>query len=58
MGYSKLALARAPNIASPSTTAAFVAAGDHSDVMVGQATRRNAQAIAEGRVNLQLGSAS
>ena len=46
------------DIARASSTAAFVAGIDHSDVMVRQATRRNAPAIREGRVDLQLGSCS
>ena len=45
------------DIARAKNTAAFVAGVDHSDVMVRQATRRNAKAIREGGVNLQLGSA-
>jgi|SRR5579864_201767 len=45
------------DIARASGTAAFVAGVDHSDVMVRQATRRNAAAIHEGRVSLQLGAA-
>ena len=45
------------DIARASCMAASVAGIDHSDIMVRQATRRNAQAIREGRVNLQLGSA-
>jgi ubiquinone/menaquinone biosynthesis C-methylase UbiE len=36
----------------------FVAGVDHSDVMVKQASRRNAGGIREGRVKLQLGSAN
>jgi ubiquinone/menaquinone biosynthesis C-methylase UbiE len=46
------------DIARASGTAAFVAGVDHSDVMVQQATRRNAQAIQQGRVKLGLGSAN
>jgi ubiquinone/menaquinone biosynthesis C-methylase UbiE len=46
------------DMARASATAAFVAGVDHSDVMVRQAARRNAPAIREGRVNLQLGSAA
>ncbi len=45
------------DIARASCTAGSVAGVDHSDVMVRQATRRNARAIREGRVHLQLGSA-
>jgi ubiquinone/menaquinone biosynthesis C-methylase UbiE len=45
------------DIARASATAAFVAGVDHSDVMVRQAERRNAPAVREGRVDLQLGSA-
>src|SRR5579862_9375862 len=41
-----------------SRMAAFVAGVDHSDVMVKQASRRNAAAIREGRVEVQLGSAA
>jgi len=36
----------------------FIAGIDHSDVMVRQASRRNAAAIRDGRVVLQVGSAS
>lgn len=36
----------------------FVGGVDHSDVMVGHATKRNATAVAEGRVVLRQGSAS
>jgi ubiquinone/menaquinone biosynthesis C-methylase UbiE len=36
----------------------FVAGVDHSDMMVKQASRRNAAAIREGRVKIQLGTAS
>jgi ubiquinone/menaquinone biosynthesis C-methylase UbiE len=36
----------------------FVAGVDHSDVMVKQASRRNASAIRAGRVKLELGSAN
>lgn len=36
----------------------FVAGVDHSEVMVRQAVRRNAEAIGAGRVELRLGSAS
>ena len=46
------------DIARASNTAAFVAGVDHSDVMVQQAARRNAAAIQQGRVKLQLGSAA
>jgi len=41
-----------------SRVAAFVAGVDHSDVMVRQATRRNAAAIRDGRVQVQIGSAN
>jgi ubiquinone/menaquinone biosynthesis C-methylase UbiE len=41
-----------------SRAAAFVAGIDHSDVMVKQASRRNASAIRDGRVQVQLGSAN
>jgi SAM-dependent methyltransferase len=41
-----------------SRAAASVAGVDHSELMVKQATRRNAKAIREGRVALQLGSAN
>jgi ubiquinone/menaquinone biosynthesis C-methylase UbiE len=41
-----------------SRMAAFVAGIDHSDVMVKQASKRNAAAIKAGRVQLQLGSAN
>jgi SAM-dependent methyltransferase len=40
-----------------SEVASFVAGIDHSDVMVKQAARRNASAIRDGRVKLELGSA-
>ncbi|HEX4594174.1 MAG TPA: methyltransferase domain-containing protein [Bryobacteraceae bacterium] len=46
------------DIARAVSSAAFVAGVDHSDVMVRQATRRNARAIREGRVKLELGSCS
>ena len=36
----------------------FVAGIDHSEVMVRQASKRNAEAIREGRVDLRLGSVS
>jgi len=45
------------DIARASAAAAFVAGVDHSDVMVRQATGRNASAIRQGRVHLQLGAA-
>ena len=45
------------DIARASAAAAFVAGVDHSDVMLEQASRRNTQAVREGRVKLQLGSA-
>ena len=41
-----------------SLAAASVAGIDHSEVMVKQASRRNAKAIREGRVELKLGSAN
>jgi ubiquinone/menaquinone biosynthesis C-methylase UbiE len=41
-----------------SRAAASVAGIDHSEVMVKQASRRNAKAIREGRVDLKLGSAN
>ena len=46
------------DLARASSTAAFVAGVDHSDVMVKMAAGRNAQAIKEGRVEVQLGSAA
>jgi ubiquinone/menaquinone biosynthesis C-methylase UbiE len=46
------------DIARASNSAGFVAGIDHSDVMLQQATRRNAEAIGAGRVELRLGSAS
>ncbi len=46
------------DIARASGVAAFVAGVDHSEVMVRQATRRNAAAIKAGRVELQQGSAA
>jgi ubiquinone/menaquinone biosynthesis C-methylase UbiE len=46
------------DIARASQAAAFVAGVDHSDVMVKMASGRNAQAINQGRVELQLGSAA
>jgi ubiquinone/menaquinone biosynthesis C-methylase UbiE len=45
------------DLARASSAAAFVAGVDHSDVMVRQASRRNAAAIREGRVKVHLGSA-
>ena len=45
------------DIARASRSAAFVAGVDHSDVMLRMASKRNAQAIAAGRVKLELGSA-
>lgn len=39
-------------------TQGFVAGLDHSEAMVRQAAKRNAKAVREGRVTLQLGSAS
>jgi len=41
-----------------SQTASYVAGIDHSDVMVKQALQRNARAVREGRVEIQLGSAN
>ncbi|HEV2689360.1 MAG TPA: methyltransferase domain-containing protein [Bryobacteraceae bacterium] len=46
------------DIARASSSAAFVAGVDHSDVMLRQASKRNAAAIKEGRVELQLGTAA
>jgi ubiquinone/menaquinone biosynthesis C-methylase UbiE len=46
------------DITRASGAAAFVDGIDHSEVMVQQATRRNAQAIQQGRAKLQLGSAA
>ena len=46
------------DVARASGVAAFVAGVDHSEVMVRQATRRNATAIKAGRVELQHGSAA
>lgn len=46
------------DIARASSTVAFIAGIDHSDVMLQQATRRNAEAISAGRVELRLGTAS
>jgi len=46
------------DIARASSTVSFVAGIDHSAVMLQQASRRNAQAISAGRVELRLGSAS
>jgi ubiquinone/menaquinone biosynthesis C-methylase UbiE len=45
------------DIARASNMTAFVAGVDHSEVMVQQATRRNAKAIRAGTVNVRLGSA-
>lgn len=45
------------DLARASEAAAFVAGIDHSDVMVKQASRRNAEAIRNGRVRIALGSA-
>jgi ubiquinone/menaquinone biosynthesis C-methylase UbiE len=45
------------DLARASRVAAFVAGVDHSDVMVRQASRRNAAAIRDGRVHVQIGSA-
>jgi ubiquinone/menaquinone biosynthesis C-methylase UbiE len=44
------------DVARASSSAAFVAGVDHSEVMVRQAARRNADAIGQGRVKLELGS--
>jgi ubiquinone/menaquinone biosynthesis C-methylase UbiE len=46
------------DIARASAAAAYVAGVDHSDVMVKQAIRRNASAIRDGRVRIELGSAN
>ena len=46
------------DIARASDHAAFVAGVDHSELMLRQATKRNAAAIKDGRVELQLGSAA
>jgi len=46
------------DIARASQAAAFVAGIDHSDVMVKQASKRNAAAIRDGRVKIELASAS
>jgi ubiquinone/menaquinone biosynthesis C-methylase UbiE len=46
------------DIARASAAAAFVAGVDHSEVMLKQASKRNAEAIKQGKVSLQLGSAS
>ena len=46
------------DIARASRSAAFVAGVDHSDVMLRQASKRNAAAIEAGRVELRLGSAA
>jgi len=45
-------------LASKITPKGFVAGIDHSEVMVRQASKRNARAIREGKVALHLGSAS
>jgi ubiquinone/menaquinone biosynthesis C-methylase UbiE len=45
------------DIQRASRHAAFVAGIDHSEVMVHQASSRNSRAIAEGRVELKLGTA-
>lgn len=45
------------DIARASRSAAFVAGVDHSDVMLRMASKRNSQAMQEGRVELKLGSA-
>ena len=46
------------DVARASQAAAFVAGIDHSEVMVKMASGRNVQAIKQGRVELQLGSAA
>ncbi len=46
------------DLARASSAAAFVAGVDHSDVMVKQASRRNAAAIRQGRVKVELASAA
>jgi ubiquinone/menaquinone biosynthesis C-methylase UbiE len=46
------------DIARAGGTAAFVAGVDHSDVMLKQASKRNAEAIKQGKVELQLGTAA
>ena len=46
------------DIERASQSAAFVAGVDHSDVMVKQASRRNTQAIRDGKVKVELGSAN
>lgn len=46
------------DIERASKSANFVAGVDHSDVMVSQATKRNAAAIKEGRVELKLATAA
>lgn len=45
------------DIARASRAAAYVAGVDHSEVMLRMASKRNAQAIQEGRVKLELGTA-
>ena len=45
------------DIRRASREVAFVAGVDHSDIMLRQAIRRNAEQIGEGRVDLQLASA-
>ena len=45
------------DIRRASREVAFVAGVDHSDVMVRQASKKNAEMIGEGRVELHLGSA-
>src|SRR6266487_4154512 len=45
-------------IQAPRATEGFVAGVDPSPIMLQQAARRNAEAIGEGRVQLQLGSAT
>jgi ubiquinone/menaquinone biosynthesis C-methylase UbiE len=46
------------DIARASRAAAFVAGADHSEAMLQQASRRNHDAIREGRVELKLGAAA
>ena len=48
----------ATRLVSEIVSTGLVAGVDHSEVMLGQATRRNAEAIRDGKVDLRLGSAS
>jgi ubiquinone/menaquinone biosynthesis C-methylase UbiE len=48
----------ATQLVSRITTSGHVVAVDHSEVMVRQASRRNARAIRDGRVEFRVGSAS